>query len=513
MHLLKYLLVQNLLLFLACWLFFSFSKIFGLIFLLLAVGALFYHQRQLNKGHEEEVAKIIEIAKGNFEKSGGAYDTRIQELEAYIRDVYKKMLQSSSEVLKTNDHLLVAFQELKLSSQTVNEAINNVAKDMSQQQQKVERISQALLHTEQTVKQQNQRVEQALEVTNSALAQVETCENASRDLLNQMNEINQLVGELSQISDSLEAKTRGIADIVETITHIAQQTNLLALNAAIESARAGENGRGFAVVAEEVRKLAEQSRQSADNIILVISQIQEEIGNSLHKIQEAYQSTLAGNEVAAKTGQTLKNIGEIVKRLGEEFNSVFQTNEELNKNNQVVMALIKPLADIANQTAVASEEIAAATEEELATLESVSGLVERMQGENQKLQQIICDVTVEKRLIQLGEKLQRIDQERDINQSSVHALAQELGVDLLSISDEKGTILYSTLERDIGFDLLSLGPAFKELLEGTRAYIVTPVKKEEGGTDYWKYALFHRMKRRGILEVAFKMETLLNFFS
>lgn len=504
-----YLIWQNLFLFLASLIFFYLNKIIGLIFFLLAVGCLFLYQHKLTKEREEELAAIIEIVKGNHTKASQVKDFRLKELAEYIRDANKKMFQSSCEVLKTNDHLLAAFKELRLSSQTVNEAINNVAKDMSEQQQKVESISEALLHTENTVKQQNSRVEHALEVTNLALAQVEECENASQELTNQMKEINQLVDELAKISANLETKTGGIADIVETITNIAHQTNLLALNAAIESARAGESGRGFAVVAEEVGKLAEQSRKSADNIINVISQIQEEIRNSLIKMQEAYQSTLVGNEVAAKTSQTLKRIGEIIGRLSQEFNSVFQTNEELNKNNQSVMNLIKPLADIANQTAAASQEIAASTEEEFATLESVHGLVEQMQEENHKLQQLICDITVEKRLIQLGNKLQNMDLERNIDQSNIHALAQELGVDLLSISDEKGIVVYSTLERDIGFDLLSLGPAYKELLEGRREYLMTPIKKEEGGIDYWKYALFPRLKKRGILDLAFKMETLL----
>ena len=144
-------------------------------------------------------------------------------------------------------------------------------------------------------------------ITNEAKSEVIQCEEAA-EALKGHGAINQAVTQLVDSSSALQDKTAGITAIVETITNIAEQTNLLALNAAIESARAGENGRGFAVVAEEVRKLAEQSRKSADGIIAVISEIQGEINLSLVKMQEVSQDILQGNEIAAKTGETLKAV-------------------------------------------------------------------------------------------------------------------------------------------------------------------------------------------------------------
>ena len=171
--------------------------------------------------------------------------------------------------------------------------------------------------------------------------------------------------------------------------------------------------------------------------------------------------------------------------------------------------MINPLAEIAAETAAASQEIAAAAEEETATLENVHSLVEQIQQDNESLQQLIGDRAVEERMINLGKNLLKLDQETEINQSNIDSVARRLGVDLVSITDEQGTVIYSTVKKDIGLNIPSIGPFYHGLLERTKECAITPIKKEEGGEDYWKYACFPRAKKRGIIMVAFNIDTLL----
>ncbi|NLC76157.1 MAG: hypothetical protein GX750_00815 [Clostridia bacterium] len=486
------------------------SKWMGMVLIALGLGLLVYVHIQRKNVQNRELEQIIDVAKGNSDKLQEVQDERIRELGRFVIDSNKKMLSSSCEVLRTNHQLLASFEELRLSSQAVSETISSVAEDMSLQQQKVEAMSKALGTTQQAVEEQNATVQQAVRVTDGAINEVQECEKAAADLKGQMSQINQAVTDLVDISSGLKSKTVGIATILETITNIADQTNLLALNAAIESARAGESGRGFAVVAEEVRKLAEESRKSADGIIEVVSQIQADINLSLEKMQEVYRSIIQGNEVAAQSGDTLKTVGDTIHRLAAAFHSIYETNQEVNKSNQAVMEMINPLAEIASQTAAASQEIAAAAEEETATLENVYSLVEQIQKENESLQQLIGDRAVDEQMITLGKRLLEIDQEKEINQFNVEDVARELGVDLVSITDEQGNVVYSTVKKDIGLNIPSIGPLYQGLLERTKEYAITPIKKEEGGQDFWKYACFPRQKKRGIVMVAFNMNTLLS---
>ena len=113
-----------------------------------------------------------------------------------------------------------------------------------------------------------------------------------------------MVEELRNVINGLDQRSKEIGSIVDLITEVAEQTNLLALNAVIEAARVGEQGRGFAVVAEEVRKLAEQSRNAADEIGKLVRETQAESGNAVNSMQDGVKKVRAGTEAVLSSGET-----------------------------------------------------------------------------------------------------------------------------------------------------------------------------------------------------------------
>ncbi|MFH0966507.1 MAG: PAS domain-containing methyl-accepting chemotaxis protein, partial [Methanobacteriota archaeon] len=203
-----------------------------------------------------------------------------------------------------------------------------------------------------------------------------------------MEGITRTSSEVDTIVTDIRNQMDQIGKIVKLISDIASQTNLLALNAAIEAARAGDAGRGFAVVAAEVKSLAQESRQSAENIADMISNLQtksqkaaEAVGSSVTNVQE-------GNALLAETITAFTSISESIEDISNNVTEMASVTEEQAASVEEITASVNEVASLLNNTVKQALDSSAATEEASAALaqivqaiQSVSQSVETVSGE------------------------------------------------------------------------------------------------------------------------------------
>lgn len=169
-----------------------------------------------------------------------------------------------------------------------------------------------------------------------------------------------------------KAGSRQIEEIVALISNIAGQTNLLALNAAIEAARAGEAGRGFAVVAEEVRKLAEQSEDAAQQIKTIIGKNNENIHNVVEAVAAAIRDIEDGVKLVNAAGQGFTSIGGQVGDVAAKMNDVSKSLSDMSRGSQRIIDAIKNVEKISRDTAAEAQNVSAATQEQSASSEEIA---------------------------------------------------------------------------------------------------------------------------------------------
>jgi methyl-accepting chemotaxis protein len=206
----------------------------------------------------------------------------------------------------------------------------------------------------------SQRTEEqaaSLEETASSMEQLTSTVKANADNARQANQLaigasdvaakgGQVVGQVVDTMNSIDASSRKIVDIISVIDGIAFQTNILALNAAVEAARAGEQGRGFAVVAAEVRNLAQRSAAAAKEIKTLI-------GDSVDKVQ-------SGSRLVAQAGETMAEIVSSIKRVTDIVAEISAASSEQSIGIEQVNQAIARMDETTQQNAALVEQAAIA---------------------------------------------------------------------------------------------------------------------------------------------------------
>jgi methyl-accepting chemotaxis protein len=215
----------------------------------------------------------------------------------------------------------------------------------------------------------------------SALRGTDAVETVAKRMHNIKAGVDQALSSVSQ----LEAGSKQIEEIVSVINDIADQTNLLALNAAIEAARAGEAGKGFAVVADEVRRLAERSTQSTNEIAAIIEGLEQSIRDTVDAVESNGQQIDEGVGLAEAAKATLSEIAAGALSIGESVKNLMALVDRLSLRSAAVTDAMSSAAAITEQSSAAAEEMTANTDEVMHVIDSIAAVSEQSAARSQEV--------------------------------------------------------------------------------------------------------------------------------
>ncbi len=293
---------------------------------------------------------------------------KAQELSQNATSISHNALESEDE---TNE-IVRSIASINDNTQQVKVACDETAKAVTQISQGIVRVADNTANIAEATNTMNDVTTQGSSSVQSAIEQMETIQQHSIEFAN-------IIGELKVDSDE-------IGQIMQLITGIAEQTNLLALNAAIEAARAGEAGKGFAVVADEIRKLADQTSNSASKVRTLIDEIQTKTEVAVQSMESSSTEIQEGTQLISKVGTLFTTIQHAVQNLSTDLDDLSALSEQMSAGSEEVTASIQEIASMSVHSADSSSHVTVASDAQLATIAEIALATKALTNMSQELE-------------------------------------------------------------------------------------------------------------------------------
>ena len=349
------------------------ALIIGIVIALIITRAVTKELKTLNNAmnmmaNGKLTYRINVKSKNELGQAEANYNVMADQISSLIKGVEEKsgvLITASQKISNVSESTTETVNQVSEAIQSVSIGASGQAESTQKATSEVELLASKLHETKAYVSDINdmsvetkQLSDQGLTIVDDLIEKGEESKDNSRFSKNVVNEMIESINKINFISDA--------------ITEITEQTNLLSLNASIEAARAGESGRGFAVVADEIRKLAEQSQSSTDEIKQIVKEISAKSVVAEKTMDESVDIIDEQNKSINDAKELFGHISDAVNALKEGLDNIASLNEQMDASRENVVKSMEDVASVSTETAAASEEVSASAEEVNATMHTLN---------------------------------------------------------------------------------------------------------------------------------------------
>ncbi|RUT28092.1 methyl-accepting chemotaxis protein [Paenibacillus zeisoli] len=324
----------------------------------------------------------------------GQMAVNLNETSRTLSGMIREVRDHTIHVASTSEELAASADQTSKTSEEITMTIQQVASGAAAQQRGTQENARALEELAAGIQRIAESSSTLHETTLSTSKKAQTGNHTIQLAVEEMNKVDNMFTGTASIMEQLSRRSEEIGNIINVITEISTQTNLLSLNASIEAARAGEHGKGFAVVAAEIRSLAEQSKQSADQVREIILKIQNETAAAAASVQSGAQTVKSGTNRVEEAGNAFTGIFTEIQQSVLHLQEVSAVAEQMSASSEQISATVENLAHIAGEASDGSQSVAAASEEQLASMEEVAASAQFLGTMMQELQDLLSKFKV-----------------------------------------------------------------------------------------------------------------------
>lgn len=283
------------------------------------------------------------------------------KLNNSLNKMVDNIKNTGEHLKKSADNMKKTAEFTNNTTEDINKAIEGIAAGASSQAEETQNATNSVMDM-------GENIEKISDVVSNLLENADVMSRSGEDahkLMTELSDANiETINAVQKVYHHTELTNDAVKKInraATVITSIAEETNLLALNASIEAARAGENGRGFAVVAQEIQKLAEQSNESADEIVKEIENLIKQSELSVEVMEEVKENVDKKSDKLTDTFGKFEVVVRGIRKSVDNINEIGNLMEDLNEGRKSIIDVIQSLSAVSEENAAASQETYAST--------------------------------------------------------------------------------------------------------------------------------------------------------
>ena len=298
-----------------------------------------------------------------------------EELKELNRTLEERVAERTRKLVSQNEEILEAAAILAASSGQIMTSMSQIATGAAETAAAVSETTTVVEEVKMTGQVSSQKARKVSEVAQKAVSVAKTGRKAVDDSVAGMGHIQDQVSSIAESIMRLSEQSQTIGEIISTVKDLAEQSNLLAVNAAIEAAKAGEQGKGFAVVAQEVKSLAEQSREATAQVRSILNDIQKATNAAVLATEQGNQAVGIGVRQSREAGEAIRQMGESIEEAAQAAVQIVASSQEQSTGmDQVVLAM---------------GNIKQASEENVSGMKQVEQTLQNLHDLGQKLKKLV----------------------------------------------------------------------------------------------------------------------------